>query len=106
MKSISTALGISKPQQLDGYLLELDRISQQNDMAYYNYRLQPFDGRIDLFKAKERVYFIDDFKFLGWKKYALCGVKVHEVPGDHKTMLYAPNDKVFAGVLQKALNNC
>jgi amino acid adenylation domain-containing protein len=104
--SLSTSIGLLKQQKPEGYLLELHRISQQNNMAYYNYRLQPFDGKIDLFKAKERVYFVDDFKFLGWKKYALQGVLVHEVPGDHKTMLFPPNDKVFASVLQKALDSC
>ncbi|HEX8460611.1 MAG TPA: alpha/beta fold hydrolase, partial [Segetibacter sp.] len=103
---ISVKLGFVKEEKPDGYLLELNRISEQNDMAYYNYRLQPFDGKIDLFKAKERVYFIDDFKYLGWKKYAQQGVKVYEVPGDHRTMLYPPNDKIFARVLQKALDNC
>ncbi|GEO10787.1 non-ribosomal peptide synthetase [Segetibacter aerophilus] len=106
VKAISFSLGLLKAKERSEYLPELNLISRQNDIAYNNYRIKPFEGKIDLFKAKERVYFVDDFKFLGWKKYALQGVNVHEVPGDHKTMLFAPNDKVFASVLQKALDNC
>ncbi|MDQ6815256.1 MAG: amino acid adenylation domain-containing protein [Bacteroidota bacterium] len=106
MKAIGYSLGLLKVVEAETYLSELIRISERNDIAYNNYRMMPFDGKIDLFKAKERVYFVDDFKLLGWKKYALQGVRVHEVPGDHKTMLAAPNDKVFASVLQQALDNC
>jgi len=65
----------------------------------------PYDGVIDLFKAKFRIYFVDDSRYLGWKKYALKGVRVHNVPGDHENMLLPPNDKVFAQTLQRALDN-
>ena len=106
IKSIATRMGLLKKKEPNRYLLEFRRISEQHDIAYNNYKIQPFDGTIDLFKAKKRVYFVDDLKFLGWKKYALKGVRVHDVPGDHKTMLLSPNDKEFASALQKALDNC
>ncbi|GAB3899451.1 non-ribosomal peptide synthetase [Spirosoma agri] len=83
----------------------LSLIIEKHETAYQNYTMKPYDGIVDLFKAKTRLYFVDDNKFLGWKKYALKGVRVHDVPGDHEMMLLPPNDKVFAHVLQKALDN-
>lgn len=68
--------------------------------------MEPFNNRIYLFKAEKRVYFVDDFKYLSWHKYARNGVKVFDVPGDHATMLHQPNVSEFGKKLQEALNNC
>lgn len=106
IKSAAARFGLVTKKEPAGYLLEIKRIGEQHDIAYNNYKIQPFDGAIDLFKAKTRVYFVEDPKFLGWKKIALKGVRVHEVPGDHKTMLLNPNDREFARALQNALDNC
>ena len=106
IKSIAVQLHVISKEEPKGSLGDFKRISEQHDIAYYNYRMQPFDGIIDLFKAKTRVYFVDDTKYLGWKKFALKGVRVHDVPGDHKTMLLSPNDKHFARALQNALDKC
>ncbi|MGI4022615.1 MAG: non-ribosomal peptide synthetase [Janthinobacterium lividum] len=108
IKAIAVYLGILKEETVttDKYMLEVKQISEQHDIAYYNYKVEPFDGTIDLFRAKERIYYIDDFKFLGWKKYASKGVKIYEVPGDHKTLFDSPNDKEFATALQDCLNQC
>jgi thioesterase domain-containing protein len=83
----------------------MDRIIEKHEIAYQNYRLKPYDGTVDLFKAQIRHYFVDDRKYLGWKKYALKGVRVHDVPGDHGQMLQPPNDRYFAQALQWALDN-
>jgi amino acid adenylation domain-containing protein len=72
--------------------------------AIFHYRPTPYNGKIYLFKAKTRIFFIDDPEYLGWEEYALKGVVVNEVPGDHKVMLLPPNDKVFAKKLQGVLN--
>jgi hypothetical protein len=48
---------------------------------------------------------MDDFEFLGWKPYALKGVNIHRIPGEHNTIFKAPNDKIFAEVLQKCLDD-
>jgi thioesterase domain-containing protein/acyl carrier protein len=82
----------------------LNRIMEKHEIAYENYAFKPYDGVIDLFKAQSRVYFVDDNKFLGWRKYAKQGVRVHNVPGDHRMMMLPPNDKVFAEMLQRALD--
>ncbi len=48
---------------------------------------------------------MEDFKYLGWKPYALKGINVHDIPGEHNSIFAPPNDKEFAEVLQKCLNN-
>lgn len=80
------------------------RIMEKHEVAFQNYRMKPYDGVIDVFKATTRLYYVEDREFLGWKKYALRGVCVHNVPGDHKEMLLPPNDREFARILQAALD--
>lgn len=82
----------------------LIRIIEKHEIALQNYRMKPYDGVIDVFKANKRLYFVEDREFLGWKKYARQGVRIYNVPGDHKEMLLPPNDKEFALILQKALD--
>ncbi|WP_133299933.1 MULTISPECIES: thioesterase domain-containing protein [Larkinella] len=57
-----------------------------------------------LFRAKKRSYYLDDFEFLGWKPFALKGVTIYEVPGDHFNLFTTPNDKEFARILQEVLD--
>ncbi|WP_234737002.1 non-ribosomal peptide synthetase [Tellurirhabdus bombi] len=83
----------------------MDSLIEKYNAALRNYKMVPYDGVIDLFRAQERPYFVDDFEYLGWKEYALQGVRIHEVPGDHSVMLQPPNDKEFARILQDALDN-
>ena len=99
------ALGLrEKPRPKEGLDL-LEQIIAKHEIAFENYTMKPYDGIVDLFKAQVRLYFVDDNKYLGWKKYALKGVRVHSVPGDHELMLLPPNDKEFAHALQRALDN-
>ncbi|GAB3718226.1 hypothetical protein GCM10027592_60940 [Spirosoma flavus] len=105
VKALLLATGLQKPPVVEKEFDQLNAIMEKHEIAFYNYKMRPYDGIVDLFKAQMRVYFVDDNKFLGWKKYALKGVRVHSVPGDHEMMLLPPNDKVFAEALQKALDN-
>jgi thioesterase domain-containing protein len=47
---------------------------------------------------------MDDFEYLGWRPYALQGVNVHPIPGEHNSIFKAPNDKIFAKILQNCLD--
>jgi len=87
---------------LTDYELE---IYKNYDYAHNNYILKPADLKVTLFRVSKRLYFLDDFIYLGWNKFAKKGVDVKEIPGDHKTFLYPPNDKYFAEILQQTLNN-
>jgi amino acid adenylation domain-containing protein len=89
-------------EEVLGYL---DEIELAYDTASLNYFMEPLAIKVDLFRVKKRLYFLDDPDYLGWKKYAKNGVDVHEVPGDHKTFLFPPYDKEFAEILQRVLDS-
>ena len=74
------------------------------DTAHNHYTMVPEELKISLFTVKKRLYYLDDNTTLGWAKYARKGVVRHEVPGDHETFLYPPNNEEFAKILQDALN--
>lgn len=72
--------------------------------AYMRYDLRPYDNTIHLFKVKERIYYLDEPRYLGWKPYAPKRLKVTYINGDHATFLTPPNDKSSAEIMQKALD--
>ena len=82
-----------------------EEVNRSYDIAYDKYFMNPMDIEIDLFRVEKRINYIDDPIYLGWEDYATKGIKVYEVPGDHKTFLYPPNDEHFAHALQVALDN-
>lgn len=93
-----------KGSYLEGIPDFMGKLVEKLRTAVANYKVTPYNGRIFLFKAKTRVYFVDDFKTLGWSGIAKKGVVVNEVPGDHKIMLLPPHDKQFAKILQRVLD--
>ncbi len=72
--------------------------------ALDNYMLTPQDIEITLFRVAKRIYFLDDAKYLGWRRFARKGVHVEIVPGDHETFLYPPHGEQLGRILQQALN--
>ena len=101
-----TRLPASNKVDASSFYTQLDKINEKHWHAFRQYNLTPFNDKVYLFRAEERIYYVNDFKYLGWKKYAKKGVIVYQVPGDHKTMLLAPNAREFARSLQHALDNC
>ena len=80
-----------------------DKINAIHHKALSRYSLTEFDVKITLFRAKERPYFVDDFEYLSWKKYAKDGVEVIPIDGDHSTMLAEPNCQMLGEKLEAAL---
>lgn len=72
--------------------------------ALDDYKMVPSDVKVSLFKVKKRLYYLDDLIYLGWNKFAKQGVETYDVPGDHETFLYPPNDEEFAKILQDTLD--
>ena len=101
---ILSTIGLRKEPEPSDALGDLSPIVMKVENAYQQHVIRPFDGHVTLFRAKKRPYFVADFVFLGWKKYALKGVTVYEVPGDHKTMFEASHDQETARIIQKALD--
>jgi amino acid adenylation domain-containing protein len=99
-----TRLLKEKQSEEESYI-HSNKINEKHDYAYYNYKMTPYDGVIDLFKVRTRLYYLDDPIYLGWKPYALKGIHLHEIWGDHKTFLLPPNDKELAKILSKTLND-
>lgn len=94
-------LSRAKVTDLPEYMqVVVDKLSTALD----NYDLKPAEVKIDLFKAEERIYYVDDPKYLGWKNLALRGIKTYSIPGDHKDMFMEPGDKFLAQTLQKRLD--
>jgi len=81
-----------------------NKVDVMNEYAEKHYQLKPYDIAIEVFRAENRTFYMDDFEYLGWKPYALKGVNIHPIPGEHNTIFKAPNDKAFAGILQKCLD--
>ncbi|MES2826911.1 MAG: amino acid adenylation domain-containing protein [Bacteroidota bacterium] len=80
------------------------KVDEMNSIASKHYRITPYNISIELFRADTRSFYIDDFEYMGWKTYALKGITVHNIPGEHNTIFKAPNDKYFAATLQDCLN--
>jgi amino acid adenylation domain-containing protein len=60
-------------------------IQEVSFAARRRYKLMPFSGRIDLFRAEHqppRDLFEED-PLLGWSGMAAAGIEVHQLPGDH-----------------------
>ena len=68
------------------------------------YHLKPSNLEVDLFRAKDDDGYKLDPTHLGWKKAALKGVRIHNIPGDHLDIVAPPNDKVLARMLQDILD--
>lgn len=80
------------------------RIMEHYQKALASYKIKSYDGAIDLFLSRIKVYYIKDKETLGWKPYALKGIRRHKVNGDHDSMILPPNSKSFAKKLQEVLD--
>ena len=75
-------------------------------LAQRKFRLQPQDIAVHVFRSRERLYYLDDFTYLGWTNFALGGVKTYDLPGNHFHMFAPPHDAECAQILQAALDQC
>lgn len=99
-------IGLKKPEERSEANVNLEKIISKHNAALNNYTMKPFYGVLHLFKAGTRIYFVDDFKYLGWRKYAKDRIQVYDVPGDYKTMFLLPHVKKLGRLVQEALDHC
>lgn len=104
-KKTLTTLGVLNNTKNESLETIISGIGKNNEEALKKYQLTYFRGTLHLFKAIERLYFIDEPKYLGWSKLALDGVTVYDIPGDHKTIFHEPNVKILATTIQAILDN-
>jgi thioesterase domain-containing protein len=83
-------------------LLQLEHVYNTNLTALDKYRTRYYDGAVTLFNAAE-----GDQALIPDRKYGWVGlakeILVHEVPGNHDTMLAEPNVTVLARILAECL---
>ena len=73
-----------------------------NYVAIQNYKLQPYNGHLVLFRALEQDF--DEGAYdLGWSSIFSQGIEVHDLPGDHDRIFLEPNIEVLASSLRAAL---
>ena len=96
--------GLIKTIPKEDLLEHADKINHYHDIAFKNYKMTPYNGTIDLFRVKSRMYFLDDPVYLGWKSFALQGLNIHEISGDHKTFLLSPNVQELSRLLREIIN--
>jgi len=94
----------NKPTPVDSISPRILEIKQANNTAIAKYHLKPAPLKVDLFRAKQLDEYVHDEVYMGWKPFALEGIDIHEIPGDHYSIFSPPNDAVFAKVLQKVLD--
>ena len=80
------------------------RIWDANERAVNDYFMEPINCRLTLFLADQNYSrFYEDTR-LGWSEYALKGLEIHVVPGNHLSIMYPPNVKILAEKLKVCIN--
>ncbi len=102
--SLKSKFGIHIKSELSETFINIDKAIELNSIAIKKYKLEPYDGLINLFVSIDKVYYQEDPIHLGWKPYAAKGIVRHIVNGDHDEMIMPPNNIEFAQILQKVLN--
>jgi hypothetical protein len=72
--------------------------------AYKKYNLLPYNGNIIIFRAKRITFYMDDFKYLGWKPYAKK-IKGISIRGHHYSIFDKANIKSFGEKFQSVLDS-
>jgi amino acid adenylation domain-containing protein len=67
------------------------QVFKHNVRAVRQYEPRPYPGAVALFKAREWRYENEVAADLGWSALVDGGVNVHEVPGNHYTLVREPN---------------
>lgn len=84
--------------------IEFTKANAMVDKIIDRYHLKPQNIAVDLFRAKDDDGYKLDPIHLGWKKIALKGVRIYDIPGAHINIVAPPNDKILARMLQRILD--
>lgn len=94
-----------KEEQMQQQFNRSSLIDKKHAAAFYNYNLIPQDLKVDLFRASENIFLAHDHDLLGWKKFALGGIRKHLIPGNHSEMFLPPSVDEVAKILQNLLDD-
>jgi amino acid adenylation domain-containing protein len=80
------------------------RILKTHTDAWRRYVPQTYPGQVTLFRASEESHEGSQEPGMGWSAWAMGGVEIHEVPGDHLSMMHEPHVQVLAQRLHACLD--
>jgi thioesterase domain-containing protein/acyl carrier protein len=104
VKRFFTMIGMSKILIKESERLKHSKkVNRKHDIAFEKYKLKPYNGTIDLFRVRDKMYYQDDPTYLGWKSFALGGLNIHEVPGDHGNLFNSPHVEELAKILSRVI---
>jgi thioesterase domain-containing protein len=78
-------------------------VREINYVAGVSYTVRPYPGKVTLFRAEHDPNEQPLPPDLSWGQYALGGVEIKELPGDHGRILYQPGLNALAAELTMAL---
>jgi amino acid adenylation domain-containing protein len=88
----------------EGYLPYGKDVYEKSLQAYDKYVLKPLQIHVDLFKAKEQMFYLHDPEHYGWDQFALHGLTIHQIEGNHLTLFDDPHGQQVAEALGKRLS--
>lgn len=77
---------------------EYIQLTREHQTVNKNYVIQPYPGSINLFRAADDM----DSK-LDWQQFALSGLYIDDIPGEHLEVLQEPNVAILAEKIRLAL---
>ena len=87
----------------EGYLPYGKDVYEKSLQAYDKYVLKPLQIHVDLFRAKEQMFYLHDPEHYGWDQFALHGLTIHQIEGNHLTLFDEPHGRQVAEALGKRL---
>ena len=87
----------------EGYIPYGKDVYEKSLQAYEKYILKPLKIHVDLFKAKEQMFYLHDPENYGWDQFALHGLTIHQIEGNHLTLFDDPHGREVAEALKKRL---
>ncbi|HFA51232.1 MAG TPA: amino acid adenylation domain-containing protein [Bacteroidetes bacterium] len=87
----------------EGFLPFGKEVYEKSIEAYEHYELKPLNIHVDLFKAIDQMFYLHDPENYGWDRFALEGLTVHKIAGNHLTLFDEPHGKEVAEALKKRL---
>jgi aspartate racemase len=105
-KKRATRYGRGLKRRIDAFSLpgSVKAVREACAVAERNYRPAEFSVPMTLFRASEKALRGLDGAANGWQKYALGGLEIQEVDGDHGNILNEPKVRQLAAMLRARLD--
>jgi amino acid adenylation domain-containing protein len=103
-KGTFVLMTLRKRNELRNLPAQLRAVREACSQAADRYKIQPYQGRITLFRVREKSVGSLDDPYAIWWKLAAGGVDLHEISGDHLSMLKEPQVRWLAGELRDCLD--